>query len=110
MFAPAVPPSARPTSETVPSVIPFSGWSFVIAAWPVSPSTATPVGDSPGVHRDPVLGPIVPVTSTIVTLLLVLFATAARPNLGRMATPRGVPPARIGEPIVPTAPAVPPPT
>src|SRR5271155_1937319 len=56
-----------------------------------------------------VLGPIVPVTSTKLTLLLPLSATNATPNLGDTATPCGIAPTDTGEPIVPTAPAVPPP-
>src|ERR1700690_4564649 len=69
---------------------------------------ATATGWHPAQRRF-VLGPTVPVPSTMLTLLLALSAIAAKPSLGEIATPSGPAPTETGEPIVPTTPAVPPP-
>src|SRR5271165_2733376 len=82
--------------------------AFVMIAPAVSGLIATAVGPlhvPPPVQMDAVCGPKACVTSTSVALLLPLFATSARPSLGRAATPRGLAPNETGAPIVPTAPA-----
>src|ERR1017187_3053324 len=95
--------------STVPKLLAFPGLEFVTTPVPVSWSIATPVGPMQVEPQRPSVfgaGSNAPwVSSTTVTSLLPLFATKAKPSREITATPAGVVPTVIGEPIAPIAPA-----
>src|ERR1700735_1002459 len=101
--------AAISTKLRFPGVVILPDFAFVsgMKAMAGSSSTATAVGpvQPSGAQMATVWGTFTPVSSTTEALLLPLLATTARPSRGNTATPSGLVPTEMGEPIVPTEPA-----